>query len=97
MSKVIPLSYSLIVRKGEYVAKEDGLPLPDQLTIFYNQYTDSYEICTLDELEGNFRYLRNEFGELIDQSTDDPVLDTQLREKFLFTHWTPAPPFPGIY
>jgi hypothetical protein len=96
MTKIIPI-HTLITRKYQFVCIEEGLPLPDALTIFYNKYFDTYEICTLDELETRFRVLRNEFGHVIDEPTGDEDLDEELRQKYLFTHWTPAPVFSGEY
>jgi hypothetical protein len=94
MTKIIPLKmYKLITRDVVYTAAEEGLPPPDSLTTFYNKFTDEYRTCTLDQLEQNFRYVRSEFGDLIDESTGDDWVDFQLTQAFLFTHWTPAVPY----
>ena len=70
---------------------DDQAPAPDLLVIFYNKFIDEYRICTYDKLEQDFRYMRANFGDLMDESTGDDWVDYQLLHTFQPTHWTNAP------
>lgn len=69
----------------------DDLPPQDLKCIFYNLFLDEYRICTIDKLEDDYRFIRDNFGDLIDEDTGNQTVDYYLKNTFHPTHWTIAP------
>lgn len=98
MTKIIPYNfknrvYTINTHTVWFLMDEE--PPPASLPcIFYNKFLDEYRISTLDQLEADFKFIRNNFGELIDEKTDDDYVDYHLANTFHPTHWTIRPDSP---
>ena len=92
--KVIPYNFKnkiYTISNKTWYSFDNEPPPSDLLCVFYNKFLDSYRVCTYDELEEEFRFIRNNFGDIMDDTTEDAYTDYYLAHCFHPTHWTFAP------
>jgi hypothetical protein len=98
MSKIVPydFKYKIYTLKNQTVwfSFEEEPPPPNLRCIFYNKFLDEFRVTTLNKLEEDFKFVRQNFGDLIDESTEDEYVDYYLANTFHPTHWTIAPVSP---
>lgn len=94
MTKIIPLS-DIQVRylNDEWICLDEGFPPPDVKMLFYNEFLDEFKVCTLNEIEENFKFFRQNFNEYIQ---DKDYVSYYVQHTFKPTHWKRAPVRPEL-
>ena len=89
MTKIIPLSQVQVkYLNDEWIDIEEGLPPSGVRVLFYNGFLDELKVCSLDELEENFKFMRQHFNQFID---DEDYISYYVKHTFKPTHWKKAP------
>lgn len=95
MTKIVKYNFKYrlytLNTKTVWFSFDDEPPPPELPCIFYNKFLDDYRVSTFEQLEEDFKFVRQNFGDLIDESTGDSFIDYQLAHTFHPTHWTPRP------